>query len=190
MRFVITEEEKKQILKLYEATGNPLTFSKVIEIPNKTKDEIYDDIKEWLAMNFKPTTLQIQLDDKTKGLIIFTGRIPYFYGRDNYDSKDGYLDYKTTISIKDNKFRVEITDFEHFPDERKRLNLVGTKKLNNFGMITDSPKYETQEMNIFGLDQKVWEDIKEKIADFCTKFFQNIQSDILNKKKDNFDFQP
>jgi len=190
MKFVITEEEKKQILKLYEVEGNPLTFSKVIEIPNKIKDSIYDDIKEWLAINFKSTTLQIQLDDKTKGLIILEGRIPYFYGKDNYENKDGYLDYKTTISIKDNKFKVEITDFEHFPDARKRLNLVGTKKLNNFGLITDNPKFETKEMNIFGLDQKVWEDIKIKIADFCNKFFQNIQNDIINKKKDSFDFKP
>jgi len=190
MKFVITEEEKKQIMKLYEVVGNPLTFSKVFEIPNKTKDSIHDDIKEWLAINFKPTNLQIQLDDKTKGLIISTGRIPYFYGKDNYENKDGYLDYKTTISIKDNKFKVEITDFEHFPDERKRLNFVGRTKLNNFGLITDNPKFETQESNVFGLDQKVWEDIKIKIADFCNKFFHNVQNDIINKKKDNFDFKP
>lgn len=86
--------------------------SEVIEIPNKTKDQIFESSKIWLAQSFKSANNVIQYADKETGSIVGKGNIQY--------PCDGFLDcsafgndkinFTLKIDTKDNKARVTLSD--------------------------------------------------------------------------------
>ncbi|MFX7021157.1 DUF4468 domain-containing protein, partial [Acinetobacter baumannii] len=87
-------------------------ISQVIEVPNKTKDQIFEDSKIWIAQSFKSANNVIQYSDKSTGSIIGKGNIPY--------PCDGFIDcgafgndkvnFTIKIDTKENKARVTIND--------------------------------------------------------------------------------
>lgn len=79
-------------------------FSKVIEIPNKAKDEIYDITKEWLVEVFNDAGEVIQIDDKNLGKIIAKG-----FFKTTYDDRVGFI---LKILIKDEKLKVDIYNLD------------------------------------------------------------------------------
>ncbi|MFE0305554.1 DUF4468 domain-containing protein, partial [Bacillus altitudinis] len=52
-------------------------ISQVIEVPNKSKDQIFEDSKIWIAQSFKSANNVIQYADKSTGSIIGKGNIQY-----------------------------------------------------------------------------------------------------------------
>lgn len=87
-------------------------ISKVVEIPNKSKDKIFEDSKIWIAQSFKSANNVIQYADKETGSIVGKGNIQY--------PCDGFMDcsafgndkvsFTIKIDTKDNKARVVISD--------------------------------------------------------------------------------
>lgn len=84
----------------------------VIEVPNKTKDQIFEGSKIWIAQSFKSANNVIQYADEDSGSIIGKGNIQY--------PCDGFIDcgafgndkvnFTIKIDSKDNKARVSISD--------------------------------------------------------------------------------
>ncbi|EHU1491220.1 DUF4468 domain-containing protein [Acinetobacter baumannii] len=104
-------------------------ISQVIEVPNKTKDQIFEDSKIWIAQSFKSANNVIQYSDKSTGSIIGKGNIPY--------PCDGFIDcgafgndkvnFTIKIDTKENKARVTINDVT-------RTNLTYVQgAINNIG---------------------------------------------------------
>ena len=87
-------------------------ISKVVEIPNKSKDKIFEESKIWIAQSFKSANNVIQYADKETGSIVGKGNIQY--------PCDGFMDcsafgndkvnFTIKIDTKDNKARVVISD--------------------------------------------------------------------------------
>ncbi|BFM60404.1 DUF4468 domain-containing protein [Acinetobacter baumannii] len=87
-------------------------ISQVIEVPNKSKDQIFEDSKIWIAQSFKSANNVIQYADKSTGSIIGKGNIQY--------PCDGFIDcgafgndrvnFTIKIDTKDSKARVTIND--------------------------------------------------------------------------------
>ncbi len=87
-------------------------IAQVIEVPNKSKDQIFEDSKIWIAQSFKSANNVIQYADKSTGSIIGKGNIQY--------PCDGFIDcgafgndkvnFTIKIDTKENKARVTIND--------------------------------------------------------------------------------
>jgi hypothetical protein len=90
-----------------------LSFSKVIKTDSVGKNAIYVAVKDWLASTYKSAKDVIQMDDKEAGLLIGKGNFEYSYGGLSYACYSGYIDYSIKIQVKDNRYKVEVTSFNH-----------------------------------------------------------------------------
>lgn len=89
-----------------DSTGN-ITYREVIEVKDKSKDELYLSAKEWFAATFKDSKQVLEIDDKEAGVLVGSG----------WSNIDGQvIDIKLwqTIKIetKDGKYRYTVTDFK------------------------------------------------------------------------------
>ncbi len=86
------------------------TYQKVIELPNKSKDTIFEKSKQWIALNFKSTKAVIEYDNKPEGIIIGNGTmlrpksIVHITGTD-------VINFTMIEEIKDNKARFTFHKF-------------------------------------------------------------------------------
>jgi hypothetical protein len=90
--------------------GN-INYSKVIDVTNKSKEELYSISKIFFVNNFNSANKVIQLDDKENNTIIGKGnaKILASAGMGVYSTM--YLNYSIKIESKDNKIRYEIYNF-------------------------------------------------------------------------------
>jgi hypothetical protein len=81
-------------------------YVKIIEVDSTNKNELYNRAKIWISQVYKQPEKVIILDDKESGNI-FTKSIIYSWMSGTYHNV-----YCTTkISLKDNKVKIEISDF-------------------------------------------------------------------------------
>lgn len=116
-----------------------ITYQDIIDMPNKSKSDLYRNAQQWFVDYFKSSKDVIQNQDKDDGIIIGKGFI-------DFNSKVGLgitmtSHDKLTIKIecKDNKYRYTIYDMIIYPpayneDNAVSLNriygkLIGTEKL-------------------------------------------------------------
>lgn len=77
-------------------------YSEVIEIPNKTSDQLYRISKEWFAITFKSANDVIQLDDPIEKKIIGKG-IKQVNWTENLN-----VHFTLIVQFKDNKYKYDI----------------------------------------------------------------------------------
>ncbi|WOE32745.1 MULTISPECIES: DUF4468 domain-containing protein [unclassified Acinetobacter] len=129
----------------------------VIEVPNKTKDQIFEGSKIWIAQSFKSANNVIQYADKDSGSIIGKGNIQY--------PCDGFIDcgafgndkvnFTIKIDSKDNKARVAISDIT-------RTNLTYVQGGYNANMGKEAP------INLIEHQQKIEVKLKNVIDQYRT----------------------
>ena len=138
----------------------------VIDVPNKTKDQIFEGSKIWIAQSFKSANNVIQYADKETGSIIGKGSIKYpcvgftdcgAFGNDN-------VNFTIKIDSKDNKARVNISDVT-------RTNLTYVQGGFNVNIGKEVP------INIVEHQQK----ISIKLKDVVSQYKTSITSNDLNK---------
>lgn len=191
MKFVITEEEKIEIKKLYgellseQSGGNPIFFSRVIDVPNMTKDELFDLIMEWLTTAYKNITSVIQLSNKQQGLIVLKGNhvwnTPKGFGNQWFN---GRISHTIKIQVKDNKFKIEMFDLNHNGSAH-----VGTySDSDDLGLLTDRPTYgDKPRYSLY--HNKAWPLLKDASQKNFEDFVSSLTSGIQTFKKDD-DFKP
>lgn len=90
-----------------------LTYSKIIQIPGKTANELYIYSKKWFSTSFFNPKNVIQIDDTSLNMIIGNGTMDYSKGGLIYLSYDGWFKYTIIIQVKDEKIRVQLTNIIH-----------------------------------------------------------------------------
>ncbi len=116
-------------------TKQPMSeISKVIEVPNKSKDQIFENSKIWVAQSFRSANNVIQYQDKSTGSIIGKGNIQYpcegftdcgAFGADR-------VNFTIKIDTKDAKARVVISDIT-------RTSLTRIQGAQNINMGKEFP---------------------------------------------------
>lgn len=90
--------------------NNALTFTQIIEAPNKTKEQLYILLNYWYSATFNSGKAVIQLNDKDAGVIIgkgFIEKIAFHMGGINQYTV--HLEPIIKTDIKDNKIRITYT---------------------------------------------------------------------------------
>ncbi len=80
-------------------------YQDVIQV-DKTSDEIYSNLKSWIATTFNSANDVIQLDDVTNKKIIIKGISTFAYKR--MVTINGKVFFTLTLEAKDNRFRYTI----------------------------------------------------------------------------------
>jgi hypothetical protein len=130
-------------------------ISEVVNVPSKSRDQIFEGSKIWIAQSFKSANNVIQYADKETGSIIGKGNIQY--------PCDGFIDcgafgndkvnFTIKIDSKDNKARVVISDIT-------RTNLTYVKGGYNVNIGKEAP------INIVEHQQKISTKLKGVIDQY------------------------
>lgn len=88
--------------------GN-VTFTKVIEIPNTTKEELYTRALSYFTYNYNSGDDVVQIKDKEQGVIVGKGVYPKVHVGISILTTTVHVTHILRIDIKDNKVRVILT---------------------------------------------------------------------------------
>lgn len=171
-----TEKPKESNIKVPITN---LSFNRVINTDSVGKINIYNSIKEWVGLNFKSAKNVIQIDDKDAGMLILKGNMTYSFGGLTYMCYDGYVDYTINIKIKDNRYKVEISDFIHTVK-------IGNSKSCELGLVTTKELYQESGFQK-GYNNKVWKHLKYKSEFFSNQIFDELNKQTINVKNTNKD---
>lgn len=80
-------------------------FEKIIDIPDKTKNELYINANSWFVENFNSAESVIEFQDKESGKIM--GKYVYTYYEGIYNHMVRQV---ISIDLKDNKVRITINE--------------------------------------------------------------------------------
>jgi hypothetical protein len=83
------------------------SFTQVMSEEGKTKDQLFDSSKEWIALTYKSANDVIQSADKENGTIIVKGSIRIVSGL----LVDGNIMHTLVLNFKDNKIKFTVTNF-------------------------------------------------------------------------------
>jgi hypothetical protein len=149
----------------------PITFNKVITTDSIGKSQLYLKIYEWFASNFNSANDVIQMSDKEAGVIIGNGIMNYKYENTSNSSYDGSVSYKIKVNFKDDRIKVELTDFIH------------SGKGFNLGLINDSEEYTTKGM-YKNYHNSSWKDVKLKCEQYSQSIFISMEEKITIRSDD------
>ncbi len=152
-----------------------LTYSEVIELPGKSKDQLYDQAKQWFIETYKDASEVIQNDDKAGGTIM--GKALLSYNSNIYVGSagtKGVIRYTIQISFKDGKYKYELTNFIH------------EGATFDFGTITtdDECPYKIKG-GTKNWNNKVWNDIKMQIDEYSRNFIGDLKEAMNIKEIDD-----
>jgi hypothetical protein len=91
----------------YDKENYLLKYEEVVEVSGQSKDELYDKLRRFIALNYNSANNVIQLDDKESGNIIVKGLLSYdinWRGVSPYSSP-----HTLDIKVKDERYKYKIT---------------------------------------------------------------------------------
>jgi restriction endonuclease Mrr len=97
-----------------------------VTVDNMNADRIYEGTKRWMAMNFVSSKAVIEYDNVEEGTLIGNGvysKYSMIYGG------KCYVGFKIRIDVKDEKFRMILSDFYYTTKYEDRVPLVKEKHL-------------------------------------------------------------
>jgi len=153
-----------------------LSFEKVIKTDSVGKKIIFATINDWFATTYNSSNDVIQMNDKDAGILIGKGLFEYNSNRHPFFSQyeyDGNIKYTIKIYVKDNRYKVVLTDFEHLGDL--------TRPSYSFSIITTA-----EDSGYKGPYQKFhnenWRDIKLECEEYSKDIFTSLENKTKNIK--------
>lgn len=151
-----------------------LEFSQVIKADSLKRDDLYVALKEWVVTNYNSPKDVIQMDDKDAGLLICNGAMDYSPKKITHLSYKGIIKYSLKIQVKDNRYKVDISNFIHQVDPDCPTDC-------QLGLITNAAIF-TDKGSRKKYQNAVWDNIKVKAKDFSNVIFQSLQKSTDNIK--------
>ena len=97
--------------------NNQLTFTSIIEVPGKTKDQIYVSLHSWFVSSFNSGKSDVQMTDKEQGVILAKGYLSGVGSRVGFAKSvvvGAYIVIR--LDIKDEKVRLITSIQEYYMD--------------------------------------------------------------------------
>lgn len=157
----------------------PIKFEKVIKTDSIGKTMLYNTINDWFASTYNSSKEVIQMSDKDAGIIIGNGSMSYGKKGMSYLCYNGSIKYTVKVYIKDNRYKVVLTNFNHSVD-------VGNADKCALGIVTTAEFYQTKGM-IKKYHNKVWDDIKAVVEIYSEGIFASLENKTKNIKSENND---
>lgn len=132
---------KSQTLPIDSATQK-VTYNAIVTATGK-KDELYSKARSWFATAFKKANYVLQMDDKEAGKLIGKGTATGVLKDSwNISVTAGFtLSYTVFVTVKDGKYRYEITDFSE-QDYELAGHALWSKHNYDISDLAINPKYK------------------------------------------------
>lgn len=96
-----------------DSVGN-ITYLVIENMPNTSKDELYNRAKIWAALAFKSANNVIQLDDRAGGNLIIKALTSSYFTVKYLGTAavtECFIHFSVHVTTKDNKYRLILSDF-------------------------------------------------------------------------------
>ena len=141
--FLVSADKKKDPQELFNEVkdewildeNGSITFSKVIEVNDIEKDELYTRALSYFTYNYNSGDDVIQVKDKEKGLIIGKGIYANVYTGGTLAVSSFSIPHILRVDIKDSKIRVIITIQEY------KVKVSGGKSLPSYPTFLVSQRF-------------------------------------------------
>jgi hypothetical protein len=149
-------------------------FYEVIKAEDFKKGILYENAKNWLTEN--SFHIESTPEDSIAGKIVASQSF-YVYAR-GYISKKihGKITYKTSIEVKDNRYRYSFSDFTFFYYKEDR----------NYQMVPTGKEKPIEESKASGW-QSLWEQHKKNTQVHITRQIQDLKSSMIELPKPKTD---
>lgn len=107
--FVYGQDTK--LLDILPLKDGKVTYAGVVQVDSVDKNQLYTRAKKWFVDTYKSAKDVIQLDDKENGEVIGKGFFKTMWQVTFISSQEVNVWHTIKISVKDNRFRYEITAF-------------------------------------------------------------------------------
>lgn len=116
------------------------SIESVVDIPGRTKDQIYSSTKIWIAENFHSAKAVIEDDDRAAGRVIGNGLIQYpCSGISCLGKEDWKIGFTMRVDIKDQKFRITFSNIKlSFPPSSGTIFVPGIDRTVLQGEFDDA----------------------------------------------------
>jgi hypothetical protein len=170
-----------------DAESGLVKYTKVVECPNMSKEDIYEKAKFWIVSTLKSGDNMVELDGEQSDKIVGTGnlrldKLDNGVGReDYYYYKEAFLNFKFIVLVKDGKVKYSVENFELIfgvPGYAKvRTNLAGLETC-----LTPSCPYKSS--------KKVVKTFTERNIPYINKVIDSMTQDFITsiKKTDDDDW--
>lgn len=149
-----------------------LTYTKVVQVDNISKGELYNRAKLWFATAYNSASDVLQMDDKEAGQIIGKAIIKYnpAFTRGSGQTK-GKINYTIKVFVKDGRYKYEITDFVHDPygDQYGKYSV---------GLITTEEECPNPKPLAKKWSNKIWKDCKDQIENNMITLIASLKQDM------------
>lgn len=155
------------------------TLEKVIQTDSIGKNLLYATINDWFASTYNSANDVIQMSDKDAGIIIGKGSMAYSKKGMSYMCYSGYIKYTIKVYVKENRYKVVLTDFNHSVK-------VGNGPQCALGTITTADVYATKGMSK-KYHNNTWNDIKSTVEQYSNGIFESLEKKTNNVKVETVD---
>jgi hypothetical protein len=87
------------------------SFEKILAVPGKTREQIFEESKQWMAKTFRSSKAVIEYENKDAGKIIGNGSVERALTQDYFLRMGHLVTFTLQQDIKDEKTRLFFTNF-------------------------------------------------------------------------------
>lgn len=149
------------------AIAQPLSFSESVNI-DVNASELSKRANEWLSAN----TSGVEKNDN-----IYVGKSSFIYNPTIFYGSlgtKGVVEYKVLITIQDNGYKYNITNFTHQGNANNEVNL-------SFGLITVDEEYPNHmKGQRKGWENKIWRELKKVSEEQAHTIMNSLKKSIAN----------
>lgn len=153
---------------------DPLSYECVIQKEGISAEQIFNQLVDWIATNFKAVDGDFYRDKEEK-VITKDVMIDFTTGKLTMSCYDGSLRYKLKFQCRDGRFKVQMTNFEHDVKAGNSTSCI-------LGLILDQPVRKGN--GIF--DEKAWNKIKETTDAEAARIQRTLESLNFNTENDDW----
>lgn len=158
------------------SAGQVVEYKIIDSAKGITADQLYTNARAWVAKTFVSANAVLQMDDKQAGKIIGKGNmrtpVKNAFGM---VIGDDIINFTITIDVKENKYRVILSDFSH---------QGGTYKGSANGGSLDREKPACS--SIF-ITKGMWDKIKKEVDKQSAVLLKSLSADMISSNaNDNF----
>jgi hypothetical protein len=165
---------------------NKIEFSKVLEFPDKTKDQLYAAAKSFFISTYSLSGENIQkylIEDKENGMLSLQRMVDAFTSEQPYDSPkfSSWITYDLVIRVKDKKCKITINNFSmHY----EKGHIFDNKAIDRYDPPMETVAREWRQSN-GTVHLHLYKGYLNMFYCAQDKLIQGIE-DALNKKDDNW----
>lgn len=96
-----------------QTPGTPLECDTVLQAPNLTAEQIYNNVKVWFANNMRSANDVIQLDEAANRHVIGKANFEFKVNNMTWGSLTGVIRFTIDIAAREGRYRLRLSDFTH-----------------------------------------------------------------------------